>query len=99
MQDAVLRLDRQLSELFAYLDRTVGLDNVVMTLTADHAVAPNVEFAKQQGFNADEFDEGAWVGALKTRLNEEFGPGSFICGSKISRPNVSRLPDAGKEAD
>lgn len=83
VQDVVLHLDRQLNDFFNYLDKKIGLDNVIVTLTADHAVAPTIEFAKQQGFNAEGFDETAWVGDLKTRLNEEFGPGRFILGSKV----------------
>ena len=54
-----------------------------MTLTADHAVSPAIEFAKKEGFNADAFDETAWVGELKTRLSEEYGPGRYILGSKV----------------
>jgi predicted AlkP superfamily pyrophosphatase or phosphodiesterase len=40
VMDVTIRLDRTLARLFAYLDRTVGLGNVVMVLTADHGVAP-----------------------------------------------------------
>jgi arylsulfatase A-like enzyme len=38
--DMTIRLDRTLARLFAYLDRAVGLGNVVAVLTADHGVAP-----------------------------------------------------------
>ena len=40
VMDITIRLDRTLGRLFAYLDRTVGLANVVAVLTADHGVAP-----------------------------------------------------------
>ena len=43
--DQVVRLDRTLTRLFAFLDRTVGLDNVILALTADHGVAPAPEVA------------------------------------------------------
>ena len=43
--DDVVRLDRTLARLFAFLDRTVGLGNVVLVLTADHGVAPMPEVA------------------------------------------------------
>lgn len=82
VQDAVLRLDRQLNAFFNHLDEKIGLENVMMTLTADHGVAPTVEFARQQGFGAEGFDERAWIGELKEQLNEEFGPGKYITGSR-----------------
>jgi len=38
--DSILRLDRTLAELFAYIDQKVGLSHCVVVLTADHGVAP-----------------------------------------------------------
>jgi predicted AlkP superfamily pyrophosphatase or phosphodiesterase len=35
-EDNLARLDRILAELFAYLDRVVGLDNTLIVLSADH---------------------------------------------------------------
>jgi predicted AlkP superfamily pyrophosphatase or phosphodiesterase len=40
VMDVTVRLDRTLARLFAFLDRTVGLANVIMVLTSDHGVAP-----------------------------------------------------------
>lgn len=40
VMDATVRLDRTLARLFGFLDRAVGLANVVIVLTADHGVAP-----------------------------------------------------------
>lgn len=88
VQDTVLRLDRQLNEFFNYLDQKIGLASVVITLTADHAVAPTIEFAKEAGLNAESFDETAWIGDLKTRLNEEFGPGKYLIASKTFSGNL-----------
>lgn len=41
--DVTLRLDRLLERLFAVVDREVGLENVLIVLTADHGVAPMPE--------------------------------------------------------
>jgi predicted AlkP superfamily pyrophosphatase or phosphodiesterase len=49
VMDVTIRLDRTLAKLFGFLDRTVGLANVVIALTADHGVAPLPEvFARLQ---------------------------------------------------
>src|SRR6185369_11156825 len=50
VQDMTLRLDRTLAELFNYLDRKIGLDNVVIALTADHGVAPVPEQSRALGY-------------------------------------------------
>lgn len=50
--DVILRLDRLLGEFFSYLDRTVGEDNYVVALSADHG-APNIsEYEQANGRQA-----------------------------------------------
>jgi hypothetical protein len=39
-QDLVIRLDRQLDDFFKFLDKTVGFENCLFVLSADHGVAP-----------------------------------------------------------
>ncbi len=46
MLDHMVRTDRLLAELFDMLDTRVGLENVVVVLTADHGVAPVPEFVE-----------------------------------------------------
>lgn len=40
VMDATVRLDGTLQRLFGFLDRSIGLANIVVVLTADHGVAP-----------------------------------------------------------
>jgi hypothetical protein len=47
--DAVLRLDRELGAFFRFLDRTIGLDEVAVALSADHGVAPLPEYQARHG--------------------------------------------------
>lgn len=47
--DTVLRLDRTLGELFDFIDASVGLDDVVIALSADHGVAPIPAQRREQG--------------------------------------------------
>ncbi len=69
MRDAVVAQDRALEEFIAFLDRTVGKDNYVLLLTADHGamISPKVSGGFQisptpiaQGINAafDHVDDG-----------------------------------------
>jgi hypothetical protein len=47
--DAMVRLDRELDSFFRFLDRTIGLDNVAVALSADHGVAPLPEYQSRHG--------------------------------------------------
>jgi predicted AlkP superfamily pyrophosphatase or phosphodiesterase len=88
VQDLVLRLDRQLSELFQYLDQKIGLANVAMVLTADHGAAPVPEFVKEQGLDGQRFNEGDFINELKEHLSEEFGPGKWFSSTKLFAGNL-----------
>jgi predicted AlkP superfamily pyrophosphatase or phosphodiesterase len=52
IQDVLLRLDRDLGELFAHLDKTVGRGNYVVALSADHGVVPIPEDMESTGADA-----------------------------------------------
>jgi len=52
MQDILIRLDRDLAELFAHLDSKVGRGNYVVALSADHGVAPVPEQIAATGVDA-----------------------------------------------
>ncbi|HVY71591.1 MAG TPA: alkaline phosphatase family protein [Verrucomicrobiae bacterium] len=88
MQDLVLRLDQQLAHLFNFLIEKVGAENLMMVLTADHAVMPTPEYANEQGLNGQRLNETDFVNDLKERLAEEFGPGRYFLSSKIYTGNI-----------
>jgi predicted AlkP superfamily pyrophosphatase or phosphodiesterase len=52
IQDILIRLDKDLGELFAHLDQKVGRGNYVVALTADHGVAPIPADMEKAGFDA-----------------------------------------------
>lgn len=74
VQDMTLRTDRTLAELFSYLDKKIGLDQIVITLTADHGVAPVPEQVQKLGYGgrveAKQINE-AVTNALTQRFGEE----------------------------
>ena len=49
--DTILRLDRELGEFFRFLDETIGLDRVAISLSADHGVAPVPEYRASRGLS------------------------------------------------
>jgi predicted AlkP superfamily pyrophosphatase or phosphodiesterase len=76
VMDVTVRLDRTLARLFAFLDRTVGLANVVMVLTADHGVAPLPEvFATlHPGASARRFNPAVVDSVVEAALRARYGP-------------------------
>src|SRR3989440_869553 len=52
IQDVLVRLDKDLGNLFAHLDQKVGRGNYVVALTADHGVVPVPEDMQETGADA-----------------------------------------------
>jgi predicted AlkP superfamily pyrophosphatase or phosphodiesterase len=78
--DVTLRTDRDLANFFKELDQTVGLENVWITLSADHGVSPSPEFIKDHHLGPGNADPGAIKNAVNQALSQQFGPGSWIEG-------------------
>jgi len=52
VQDILVRLDKDLGDLFTHLDQKVGRDNYVVALSADHGVVPIPEDMQTTGADA-----------------------------------------------
>ncbi len=78
IQDMMLRLDRELAQFFAALDKKIGLKNVTIVLTADHGVAPTPEFAAEQGLGGQRIELGPLMDELRAKLAERFGAGEML---------------------
>ncbi len=63
VQDTYLRLDRELAAFLDYLDEEIGLDQVVIFLTADHGAAHNPRYVRDLGFPAEYYS--------RTRISEQ----------------------------
>jgi hypothetical protein len=70
----ILGLDRDLDSFFSWLDKTIGLQNVWITLSADHGVAAVPAQAAQLGIDAATPDFAALRARLNLLLNARFSP-------------------------
>lgn len=77
-QDIVLRLDRMLADFFQFLDREVGLDHVVVALTADHGFMPIPEWSAELGLDAGRIDPEKMIQALNDALSAKFGKENWV---------------------
>ncbi|MGI9523939.1 MAG: alkaline phosphatase family protein [Hyphomicrobiaceae bacterium] len=50
-EDAVLRLDGTLADLFAHVDKHVGLEHTLIVLSADHGMAEMPEYMAERGMD------------------------------------------------
>ena len=65
-EDTYLRLDKDLEELFKYLDKKVGKNEYLVFLTADHGGAHNPKYFQDKKGNAGYFQ----TSTIKKELNE-----------------------------
>jgi predicted AlkP superfamily pyrophosphatase or phosphodiesterase len=75
VMDITVRTDRVLQRFFNFLERQVGLDSVIIVLTADHGVSPLPEVLRRQnpGTQAARFDPSAIGAAAERALRARFG--------------------------
>ncbi len=74
----ILSLDSNLDSFNTWLDRTLGLDNVWLALTADHGIAPIPGDAAKLGIHADAIDMDKVYNALNTELSKRYAHGEHI---------------------
>jgi predicted AlkP superfamily pyrophosphatase or phosphodiesterase len=79
-EDNILRLDRILAELFAFVDKKVGLENTLIVLSADHGAPEAPEYMTSLGMEAGRFDFTYFKeqGPLNKVLMERFGRDDLI---------------------
>ncbi len=51
-EDQILNLDKTLSDLFHFIDEKIGLDNVLIVLSADHGICETPEYLAQKGIES-----------------------------------------------
>jgi predicted AlkP superfamily pyrophosphatase or phosphodiesterase len=75
VMDVTIRTDRLLERLFSSLDQQVGLDSVLIVLTADHGVAPLPELVRRlkPGVDAGRLDPAIIGEAAEAALRAAFG--------------------------
>jgi predicted AlkP superfamily pyrophosphatase or phosphodiesterase len=73
LQDTYLRLDQTIAEFLTYLDKTVGKNNYLLFLTADHAGAENVNYLKDHKYNVKNIPSKDISAALKKHSTDAYG--------------------------
>ena len=72
-QDTYLRLDKTIADFLSYLDKTVGKENYLIFLTADHAGAENVNYLKDNKYNVNSIEPKEIAKGLSKFSQDTFG--------------------------
>ncbi len=72
LEDTYIRLDKDLEELFNFLDSYIGKKNVLVFLTADHGAAINAQYLMDKGVPAGYLDEKALFAKENEFLNSKY---------------------------
>lgn len=78
IQDIYLRLDRDLANLFHFLDAEVGKGEYLVFLTADHAAAENVRYMQDRRMPADYYTSSGAGKILMDAITSQYGNGEWI---------------------
>jgi hypothetical protein len=89
VRDISIRTDRILDKLFGFVDREVGMDQVLVVLTADHGVSPLPEVMKQRKMPGGRMSEAAVLSQVQAALIAKFGEGQWIVGKSGPAPYLN----------
>ncbi|MES2635601.1 MAG: alkaline phosphatase family protein [Pseudomonadota bacterium] len=82
--DHFLHLDRLLQSFFRDLDASVGKDNYIAVLTADHGFMPAPEFNQARGVESGRVSLSQMLAKINTGLVQKFGEGKWLLGASAA---------------
>lgn len=80
-----LSVDLAIGRLFDALDESVGMDNVLVVMTADHSVSPLPEVLKEQRLPGGRV-QGDFFARASTALQKQYGRADLIEGTAGTAP-------------
>ena len=92
VEDMTYHTDRQLGEFFRWLDDNVGRGRWTFALTADHGVAPIVEYAQQMRLPAKRSPLGK-IDEVKAKLEVHLRQQFESAGNSPSKPLIQKVED------
>lgn len=78
IEDMYLRLDKELSEIFDYVDNHSGLENTLIFLTADHSVAPVPGYMESLGIPAGNLNTKDLKDSVENFLSIKYGNEDWV---------------------
>ena len=89
VRDISIRTDRLLGKLFAQVEKSVGMQNVIFVLTADHGVAPVPEVQAARKMNGGRISDSDIARAISDALTAKYGAGAWLQTRSGSTPYLN----------
>ncbi len=89
VHDMCVRTDRLLARLFEHLDRSIGMQHVLVVLTADHGVMPLPERLQQDRMPGGRISGSSLFGPMQDALRARFGPGQWLLQTAGTSPYLN----------
>ena len=77
-QDTYLRLDQDIAHLLEFLDDQLGMENVLVYLTAENALAVDPNYLSETRIPSGFFNYRTSISLLKSYLNAIYGRGEWV---------------------
>ncbi|MCO6496675.1 MAG: alkaline phosphatase family protein [Chitinophagaceae bacterium] len=96
VEDTYLRLDKDFEDFFYFLDRTVGIGNYTVFLTADHGAAHSIKFMEEYNLPAGFLKTKDIVNNLKAYIKAKYKTDKIIKEDlnyhvALDKPLIDRL--------
>ncbi|MCP4309932.1 MAG: alkaline phosphatase family protein [Bacteroidetes bacterium] len=78
MEDTYLRMDQDLTHLLEFLENEIGLENVLIYLTAENALAVDPRYLADYRIPAGYFNYRTSISLLRSYLNAVYGQGDWV---------------------
>lgn len=99
VRDISIRTDRVLAKLFVFLEKKVGMANVMVVFSADHGVAPLPEKMIERKMPGGRLTEEDMLARVQAHLTEEYGTGDWIVGRSGPSAYLNHALIASKSLD
>src|SRR5262249_46742428 len=86
-EDNLIHLDATLAKLFAFIDKTIGLRNTIIVLSADHGPDDVPEERKAEGYDAERMGGDKFRARLNGLLKDRFNGADGLIADVVP-PNV-----------
>jgi hypothetical protein len=77
-QDTYLRLDQDIAHLLTFLDEQLGMENVLIYLTAENAMTVDPRYLSESRIPSGFFNYRTSISLLKSYLNAIYGRGEWV---------------------
>jgi predicted AlkP superfamily pyrophosphatase or phosphodiesterase len=91
VEDAFLRLDKEIAHFLNFIDSNIGKENVLIYLTSDHGDAPIPDYLTDHKIPAGYFNQNGAISLLKSALNSVYGKGDWIKAYNSQQIYLNRI--------